>query len=134
MHHSAAEDGRAISLPGIRAYHKSLGFIDVGYHAVIEQVDVGYEALYGRPLCIPGAHTKKHNADSLGICLVGNFSLAPPPHAQLLVAARVVAQLCAVFGIELTEIYPHSKFNLTECPGVRFNMAEFIEKYVRLAL
>ncbi len=134
IHHSASEDGKALHLPAIRAYHHSLGYHDVGYHAIIEEVDLGYEALYGRPLCLPGAHTKGHNDDSLGICLVGNFSVSKPPHAQLLIAARVVAQLCRVFSIPLTEIYPHSKFNATECPGIRFDMTAFIEKYVRSAL
>jgi N-acetylmuramoyl-L-alanine amidase len=134
IHHSATEDGKVLNLPAIRTAHKRLGFLDVGYHAIIEEVDLGYEALYGRPLCIFGAHTKGHNDDSLGICLVGNFSILPPPHAQLLIAGRVVAQLCRVFSIPLTEIYPHSKFNATECPGIRFNMDEFISKYVRLAL
>jgi N-acetylmuramoyl-L-alanine amidase len=134
IHHSATEDGKILSLPSIRKYHKAQGFLDVGYHTIIEEVDLGYEALYGRPLCLPGAHTKGQNETSLGICLVGNFSILPPPHAQLLLAGRVVSQLCRVFNIPLTEIYPHSKFNATECPGIRFNMDEFISNYVRLAL
>ena len=69
----------------IRDWHvNGNGWSDIGYHYVIKRNGL-VEA--GRPVSISGAHAKGHNADSIGICLVGgmledmskadaNFSLA----------------------------------------------------------
>ncbi len=47
------------------------GWDDIGYHYVITR-DGKIEA--GRPVKVPGAHVRGHNADSIGICLIGGMT------------------------------------------------------------
>jgi len=59
----------------IRRWHvdpppKGNGWADIGYHFVIRR-DGTLEI--GRPLARAGAHVTNHNANSIGICLVGGM-------------------------------------------------------------
>lgn len=57
------------TLEGITRYHIQVkGWSAVGYHAVIER-DGAIKA--GRPEETIGAHCYGHNADTLGVCMVG---------------------------------------------------------------
>lgn len=126
IHHSAGADGVALDFAGIRRQHVEVnGWSDVGYHAVTEKVGEAYVTITGRALNQPGAHCPGRNRDSLGVCLVGNFELAPPPAAQLAEAARGVAGFCAAFDIPLSEIHRHGDFRATACPGKHFDLAAF---------
>ena len=126
LHHSACADTDTNNTAGIRAYHKSLGWDDCGYHALCEQINGSYEILMGRDWNKNGAHTIGRNEDSLGLCLIGNFSLAAPPQAQLTRAAQFVAFWMALYNIPITEIWPHNHWNFTECPGTKFPWDGFI--------
>jgi hypothetical protein len=126
IHHSATFDGPLASWPAIRRYHiEHNNFADIGYHAGAELIGGSYEVLMGRPWDRPGAHTLHHNGDSLGFCFVGDFNVAPPASAQLIAGARVVALWLRLFGIPITEIYPHLVFNETDCPGALFDVEAF---------
>jgi len=57
-----------IGVEEIRKWHKDQGWKDVGYHYVIRR-DGTVET--GRDLTEVGAHVANHNADSIGICVVG---------------------------------------------------------------
>ena len=87
-----------------------------------------YEVLIGRMLDEVGAHCSGQNADSLGICLVGNFDLAPPPAAQLDLAARYTRSLCRVLGIPVERVYRHSDFSAKSCPGRLFPWDDFVRR------
>lgn len=127
IHHSAADDSDSIEWGAIRRYHVGfLGWSDIGYHAGIEKVGSSYEALYGRPLDMAGAHALGHNKDSLGLCIVGDFSLDPPPGDQLLAAVLIVYQWARLFSIPLANVLRHSDVNATACPGAAFPWDKFI--------
>jgi hypothetical protein len=132
IHHSASDDTPVDNTRWIRAWHKGQGWIDLGYHATAEQIDGEYEILVGRRWDLYGAHSYSQNKIALGLCLIGNFSKAEPPRAQLVAAAKFVAFWMSLYNIPITEIYPHSKFDATECPGTLFPWDNFIE-LVRVA-
>lgn len=68
VHCSATPAARDIGVAEIRAMHRAKGWRDVGYHYVIRR-DGTVEK--GRADTVMGAHVAGHNANSLGICLVG---------------------------------------------------------------
>lgn len=127
VHHSAGGDTDSNNTAGIRAYHISLGWFTIGYHATCEQIGGSYEILMGRRWDMVGAHTLTQNDKALGLCLIGNFSLAEPPRAQLIRAAAFVAFWRKLYSIPLAEIFPHKFFNNTECPGNLFPWDNFID-------
>lgn len=70
---------------------------------------------------MPGAHTKGQNADSMGICFVGNYDEDAPSDTMLLVGAKVIAYWMKIYVISSEEIYPHHKFaDYKTCPGTLF--------------
>ena len=71
VHCSATEEG---TVEGIRKYHKSLGWQDIGYHFVIYKNGSKHP---GRPIEIAGSHVKGANAKTVGVCLIGlhNFKI-----------------------------------------------------------
>lgn len=68
VHCSATPANRDIGVAEIRLMHKKLGWRDVGYHYVIRRNGVIEN---GRPDHEPGAHVQGHNANTIGICMVG---------------------------------------------------------------
>lgn len=126
VHHSGTDDGPMCSWPAIRKYHIEVnGWRDIGYHAGVEIVGTSYEVLVGRAWDRIGAHCLGQNDQSLGLCLVGNFNIETPPPEQLEVAAKLVAMWLRLFNIPDTEIYRHSVFNDTDCPGDLFDLEIF---------
>ena len=127
MHHSLTKDSGTVSWDAIRHYHvEELGWDDVGYTYGLELIDKSYEILAGRMLNETGAHTRGHNRDSVGICLVGNFDLAPVPEAQWKLATRLVAGLLVVMNTGIEVVHGHRDYaSYKSCPGKMFNMDEF---------
>jgi len=126
LHHSGGPDGEGNTTAAIRRYHiETLGWQDVGYHALAENIGGSLEIVMGRPWDMNGAHTIGQNDHALGICIVGNWNLEPPPDGQLLVAARFVAMWLRMFDITDTELYRHSYFADTDCPGHAFDLERF---------
>jgi Negative regulator of beta-lactamase expression len=70
IHCAATYPGQDIGAAEITCWHLDNGYHDIGYHGVIRR-DGTLDS--GRPLHMPGAHTKGHNAHSVGICLVGGL-------------------------------------------------------------
>ena len=69
----------------------------------------------GRPLDEAGAHTQGHNADSIGVCLIGHSSL-DMNNRQFDALLDLIAALKLCFG-EMT-IHAHNEFNKHKtCPG-----------------
>ena len=71
VHCSATPEGKEYSIETIKDWHLKRGFSDVGYHYVVH-LDGGID--YGRPVDIPGAHTKGHNKNSIGVCYIGGMT------------------------------------------------------------
>ena len=131
IHHSGGQDGPEDNTAGIRRWHMGTPpngpadgpYRDIAYNVLVEKIGDTYEAIMGRPWDWNGAHTLGHNEKSLGICLIGNFNLDPPPSEQLAMAAKIVAFWMRLYSIPVTEIYPHKALNQTSCPGDSFDMA-----------
>jgi len=75
IHCAATTDGMDIGAEEIRKWHtdpkpEGNGWSDIGYHAVIRR-NGSIEP--GRPIERKGAHVKGHNANSIGICIVGGI-------------------------------------------------------------
>lgn len=57
-----------IGVPEIDQWHRARGWNGCGYHFVIRRSG---QIEKGRPVATVGAHAKNHNAESIGICMVG---------------------------------------------------------------
>ena len=86
--------GRGDDAETIHAWHLERGWSGVGYHWVITE-DGTVQA--GRPEYWTGAHVRRHNKGSIGICLIGEDEFTD-------------AQLDALRGLhdELSERYPEA--------------------------
>lgn len=71
LHCSATRPSQQVGAKDIRAWHKSKGWSDIGYHFVIRR-DGTVEK--GRPLTQTGAHVAGWNQNNIGICLVGGLN------------------------------------------------------------
>jgi len=127
IHHSLTDDGRTVSWDAIRWYHvKTNGWTDIGYQAGIELIGSRYEILMGRMLTEAGAHTVGMNEKSIGICMVGNFDLAPPPAAQFDLLVRFTRSLMEIFGIPIENVKRHADYAPKSCPGTQFPWEQFL--------
>ncbi len=71
VHCSATPAGKAFHAADIDKWHRGQGWSGIGYHYVIT-LDGSIEP--GRDLEEPGAHVAGHNAQSIGICLIGGVN------------------------------------------------------------
>ena len=127
LHHSATADGRTFSASAIKRYHMdTLGWSDIGYHALVEFVDDDFFAIIGRPWDMAGAHTVGQNQWSLGICFVGNFDKYEPDTEMLEVGAGVIKMWKKLYGIPTSEIHRHSEYANKTCPGSLFPFTDFL--------
>ena len=137
IHHSLTEDSATVSWTAIRAWHTGFHpqsphrWHDIGYHYGIELVGDCYEVLVGRPEDAVGAHCIGMNGNSLGVCFVGNYDLAPPPDAMLARAVSVLAPVIRRNGIPFENVRPHSAYAAKSCPGSLFPMKRFVEALKR---
>lgn len=152
IHHSLTKDGKTVDWEGIRKYHTSYRhygevvtkdrfvtlqaagarglespWSDIGYHAGIERVNGVLTLMTGRDLSKYGAHCAGKN-DHIGICLVGNFDLAPPDDATLSLAATLTAGYLKRFKLSADTVHRHHDFAAKSCPGKLFPWAKFMEK------
>lgn len=114
-------DGRSTAekVAEIRRWHvEERGWSDIGYHYVI---DVDGTVKEGRPVDRTGAHVAGHNANSIGICLIGGkggtadddfFQHFTPAQSQALI--RVVGDLKRRFGD--LKLSGHNQYANKACP------------------
>ncbi len=129
VHHSATATGNARV---IRALHRAVnGWIDIGYHFVIGNGTLSRdgEVESGRPVWSVGAHTRGHNQDSIGICLVGNFSETSPTEKQIASLKELLRKLLVDFPVTRSDILLHRDAEgcRTECPGENIIAEDIIE-------
>lgn len=79
LHHSLTKDGMVVDFEAIKRYHVGKGWGDIGYNFVIENVNGEARTFLGRPLNIPGAHTRGQNIGTIGVCIVGNYDITNLP-------------------------------------------------------
>lgn len=127
IHHEAGDINGTVEK--IKAYHLTKGWSDIGYHKVIEYPSITTKKISdlvkdGRPEDFIGAHCIGFNSQSLGICLVGNWTKLMPHPGQL---DALVAQLhiwMDKYNIKPENIFTHREKWVnehgkacTECPG-----------------
>jgi hypothetical protein len=110
------------TLESIRRFHvEVMGWRDIGYHQVILRDG---EVQRGRPDDAVGAHVKGHNADSIGICLVGagrglpvGIGYITPEQWESLL--RLCERYHRAYGIPWENFVGHREFpGVTKiCPG-----------------
>lgn len=123
IHHSAGNDNKILrDWEGIRDYHLSKGWQDIGYNFGIEFQSDLVIVNKGRSLDISGAHCPAEgmNRKAIGICVLGNFEKAPPSPLLLPPLVHLCSKLCREHGIHPDNILPHSALMPTCCPGKFF--------------
>ena len=129
LHCSATPASMDIGAKEIRDWHVNGNhWRDIGYHWVIRR-DGTVEK--GRPEWQSGAHCLNHNANSIGVCLVGgtkkdvripedNFT-----EAQFASLAKLVREL--LIRYPGAAIHGHCEYAAKACPV--FSVKEFLRKY-----
>lgn len=113
VHHSALDfsDGPR----EIQALHRvERGYADIAYHYVIDSFGTLYE---GRVITARGAHTGGSNTGTVGVVLLGNYSLIPVLRGPLATLTALCQYLAPTYTI--THLAGNRDFqpNDTECPG-----------------
>jgi N-acetylmuramoyl-L-alanine amidase len=103
VHCSATPEGLPIGAREIDAMHRARGFTMIGYHYVI---GINGKLETGRALDRVGAHVSGHNANSIGICLVGGLGHDRKPKDTKTPAQE--AELHALL-VKLQGMFPHAK-------------------------
>lgn len=77
------------------------------------------EIFQTQPLEVVSLHAGQHSADSLGVCLIGNFTTSPPLTPQLNAAAALLAQVANNLGLSLNAntVLGHRELVNTQSPG-----------------
>jgi len=129
LHHSGTSSGsvQSIHAPHIRRRDSSGNpWKGIGYHFVIGNghgmQDGAVECTFRWNQQLHGAHAGNalYNTRGIGICLIGNFEVAPPTPAQLSSLQQLLLLLCSRCQIETRDIVGHSTVRRTACPGRLF--------------
>lgn len=113
LHCSATDDREDISAATIDKWHKKRGWRGIGYHYVIRRDG---EIEIGRPEAEIGAHTRGHNKNSIGICLIGTARFTHPQYRSLM---SLLDNLMDKFQIRISNIYGHNEFTISKtCPNL----------------
>lgn len=114
VHHTAGSPRQDVH--DIHAYHLSKGWIGIGYSLVQDAEGEWWE---GRGLDTVGAHATGHNANSIGVCLIGNFEDHPLPAARYQSLVEMVAHLCRRYSLTAADVVGHRELPgaRTLCPG-----------------
>jgi uncharacterized protein with LGFP repeats len=147
VHHTATGNGYTCEeapslLRSIYRYHvTSMGWRDIGYNFAIDKCGNIYEGRAGGvDKAVMGAHTLGFNTNSMGIAVLGTYSLSNPPAAAVTAVARLTAWKLGLFGgnprgkvtltsagsgkyakgskVSFNVISGHRDGFVTDCPGV----------------
>lgn len=124
-----ADLGGLAKVAEIRRWHvEDNGWSDIGYHYI---VDRNGQVFDGRPEGRSGAHTRGHNANSIGICLIGGFGSSEtdnfdehytPKQEQVL--RKLIAGIERRYDIK--KISGHNQYAAKACPG--FNVPRWLKR------
>lgn len=119
IHSSATPPDMDIGADTIRGWHiGERGWSDIGYHFIIRR-DGTIER--GRPIERTGAHTYRHNHDSVGVCMIGGVDRDNKPDNNFTdLQFAALYDLCTAFGqvFDGLGIYGHRDADSrTQCPS-----------------
>lgn len=86
----------------------------IAYHFCVTAEGKVYQTQY---LETVSAHAGDNSRDSVGVCLIGNFTSAPPPQAQQDATAALLAQLGSHLGLTADQVFGYSEIVTTGSPG-----------------
>ena len=120
VHHSLTKDGNVVDTNAIIDYHervlgwKSRSGKSGGYHGYIEVAGGELKYFRGRGEDEDGAHCKEFgmNHKSLGVCVVGNFDLTPPPIQTLFFLRDLCFAWMVNYGIPASRVLGHRDVGL----------------------
>lgn len=127
VHNTGSEKS---TVESIRAYHKSKGWKDIGYHYVIYKDGTLHE---GRPEAQPGAHVAGFNAHSIGVVCVGNGDIRDFTEEQYATMTALLKHLTAKHKVPVANVLGHRETAKLEqikpaqrtkktCPGEKVSM------------
>lgn len=110
----------------IDQWHKARGWKGCGYHYVITNGVIDHGKPYsskldgivqqGRMLTEIGAHCLNHNADSIGVCLIGRHHFSA---RQLYDSLPSLIVMLGDIGITWENVYGHCEFDAGKtCPNI----------------
>lgn len=110
----------------IRQWHLDRGFNDIGYHWLIDRDGT---VVQGRTEDKVGAHTKGHNANSIGISLFGGHGSSSDDKfdenytpEQEFALRQLIAEIKQRYTIQ--KVSGHNEYAAKACPG--FRVSEFM--------
>lgn len=113
VHHSASPD---VPVNVVHDWHLNRGWSGVGYHYII-RTNGAIER--GRPEDTIGAHAgSQGNSDSIGICVMGNFTYVVPTELQIKSLVNLIKDIASRYGD--LELIRHKDIMATACPGDSF--------------
>ena len=112
IHCSATREGQDISVDTIKKWHvEGRGWSDIGYHFYIDRNGIIQK---GRAINLQGAHTKKNNKDSIGVCYEGTHA---PSLKQVNSLINLYRQLNSIYKITIDDWHGHNEYSSKKCPG-----------------
>jgi hypothetical protein len=118
VHHTATPwDAHPDAVRRIQRLHMhERGWADIGYHLLVGPDGIVFE---GRARDARGAHARGHNASSLGIAVIGDFSSVPPAPAALAALRRCIEWLTSEIDLQVSAetVVGHGEIARTACPG-----------------
>jgi uncharacterized protein with LGFP repeats len=118
VHHSATGNDylpqdSAVIVRSIYAYHRSLGWGDIGYNALVDKFGQVFEGRAGGiTKAVRGTHTGGFNANTWAVCMIGNYDKAPPTPVMV----RSVGQLLG-WRLAMDGVNPKGTARLTSAGG-----------------
>ncbi|GAB4454188.1 MAG: hypothetical protein Kow0031_36290 [Anaerolineae bacterium] len=113
IHHTATPAN--ISVERIAAFQvKNRDMPGIAYHYCITAEGDVFQTQY---LETVANHAGNNSADSVGVCLIGNFTSAPPPQSQQDAAAALLAQLATHLGLSAADVFGYNELVTTGSPG-----------------
>ena len=107
LHHTAgvnnySRESAAAQVRGAYQYHtQSLGWCDIGYHALVDKFGTIYEGRRdGLNAGILGAHAGGYNTGTFGIAMIGNHQIAPVPQPTINSVGQIAGWRAAQSGFD----------------------------------
>ncbi len=114
LHHTAT--GPDVSVERIAQFQvNNRGLPGIAYHYCVTDQGLVYQT---QPLEVVSQHAGSTNSsDSVGLCLIGNFTETPPSQNQLDATAKVLAFLLTELRLTVNHIFAYSELVVTGSPG-----------------
>jgi len=125
IHCAATKPSMDIGASEIKKWHLDRGWKDIGYHYVIRR---NGDIENGIAVALAGSHTKGHNANSIGICLVGGINDKGEPESNFTKAQwATLERLVRVLKVDFPHatVHGHREFAAKACPS--FDVQEWLK-------